>query len=408
MKYLKKADPVYLLVPLSVLAVVGVIAAFTGEWPWNGNPYNSYVLQADSWLRGRLDLINGENYSWLELAVYEGKYYVSFPPFPSYVMLPFVLVFGTAVPDHWIALAVMVTGAVYAVRLYKTLAVTPRQTEFFVLFLYLASGLLFVCINGYVWFIAQNMCFTLSLMSLFYAVRGKGGWALALWACAVGCRPMVVLYLPVLGYILWKGWKEKGDGTGICSLIRKRWYWGMGATLIALSYMILNYLRFGSVLEFGHNYLPEFTRTRTGQFHISYLAGNLKNLLRLPVPDQESHALQFPTDNGMAFWLAAPLFLTIAAAWLYAMIRKRRQQMFLLILLPLLALLHVLFICSHRTLGGWHFGNRYLLDLLPYLFYGLLVWKPQGEWFARWNMPLFYLGLSLQLIGTAATYNHWI
>lgn len=408
MKYIKKIDSVYVVIPLTVLTVIGVMAAFTGGWPWNGNPYNSYVLQADAWLRGRLDLINGADYSWLELAIYGGRYYVSFPPFPSYVMLPFVLIFGTAVPDHWIALAVTVTGAVYAVRLYKTVAVNPRQTGFFVLFLYLASGLLFVCINGHVWFIAQNMCFTLSLMSLFYAVRGKGGWSLALWACAVGCRPMVVLYLPLLGFILWKGWREQEGGAGIGSLIRERWYWGIGVTLIALSYMTLNYMRFGSIFEFGHNYLPEFTRTETGQFHISYFAGNLKNLLRLPVPDPESHALRFPTDNGMAFWLVTPLFLTMAAAWLYAVVKKWRQQRVLILLLPLLALLHVFVICCHRTLGGWHFGNRYLLDLLPYLFYGLLVWKPDEDWFARWNMPLFYLGLSMQLIGTAAVYNHWM
>ena len=126
------------------------------------------------------------------------------------------------------------------------------------------------------------------------------------------------------------------------------------------------------------------------------------------MPDPESHALRFPTDNGMAFWLATPLFLTMAAAWLYAVVKKWRQQRVLILLLPLLALLHVFVICCHRTLGGWHFGNRYLLDLLPYLFYGLLVWKPDEDWFARWNMPLFYLGLSMQLIGTAAVYNHWM
>lgn len=74
MKYIKKIDSVYVVIPLTVLTVIGVMAAFTGGWPWNGNPYNSYVLQADAWLRGRLDLINGADYSWLELAIYGGRY----------------------------------------------------------------------------------------------------------------------------------------------------------------------------------------------------------------------------------------------------------------------------------------------------------------------------------------------
>ena len=66
---------------LIVLAVHFVVAAFSGSWPWSSNSYNSYLLQTLSWLEGRLDL--GQNYEWLELAIYNGKYFVSFPPFPS-------------------------------------------------------------------------------------------------------------------------------------------------------------------------------------------------------------------------------------------------------------------------------------------------------------------------------------
>ncbi len=46
--------------------------------------------------------------------------------------------------------------------------------------------------------------------------------------------------------------------------------------------MALNYARFGNITEFGHNYLPEFTRTTTGQFNLSYLKENLMHYLRLP------------------------------------------------------------------------------------------------------------------------------
>ena len=81
-KWLEKVDWIYVIVPLALLGTFWVIAAFTGQWPWQSNPYNSYALQTDSWLKGRLDL--GQNYEWLELAIYQGKYFVSFPPFPSY------------------------------------------------------------------------------------------------------------------------------------------------------------------------------------------------------------------------------------------------------------------------------------------------------------------------------------
>lgn len=101
-------DWIYVIVPLALLGTFWVIAAFAGQWPWQSNPYNSYALQTDSWLKGRLDL--GQDYPWLELAIYQGKYFVSFPPFPSYVLIPFVMIFGTNTPDHLIALLVTIAG----------------------------------------------------------------------------------------------------------------------------------------------------------------------------------------------------------------------------------------------------------------------------------------------------------
>ena len=37
--------------------------------------------------------------------------------------------------------------------------------------------------NAFVWFIAQNMAFTLSLV-IIYALKNKIGLSLAFWACA--------------------------------------------------------------------------------------------------------------------------------------------------------------------------------------------------------------------------------
>lgn len=406
LKRLKKVDPAYVIVPLTVLVVMWVIAAFTGQWPWNNNGYNSYTLQACSWLEGRLDL--GQDYPWLELAIYDGKYFVSFPPFPSYVMLPFAIIFGVNTPDHFIAMAVTVLGAIYAVKLYRAVAGTSKHLEFFVLFLYLASGLLFVSMNGYVWFIAQSMSFTFSLMALTYAVKGKGGLSLAFWACAVGCRPMIVVYFPLIVYILWKKWKAENPKGSVLQMIKEKWTWCIATGIIALSYMILNFVRFGNITEFGHNYLPEFTRTTTGQFNLCYLKENVKHLFRLPQMGEEGGGLSFYTSDGMAFWLITPLFISMLIAWIYGWMKKRKEYQPLLVLLPILVLLHVFIICCHKTLGGWHFGNRYLLDTLPYLFLGLLLWRPKGDSFVRWNIPLFFLGLAVNLVGTVATYNNWI
>lgn len=392
------------MAPLCVLAALFVMAMFTGLWPNQSNQYRTYALQACAWLEGRLDL--GQDYPWLELAIYEGRYYVSFPPFPSYVLLPFAAVCGVNTPDHWISLVTTLIGVFYAVRLYRLAAGTRRNLTFFVLFLYLSNGYLFIGMQGYVWFIAQTMCFTLSLMALTYAAEGKGGLSLTCWACAVGCRPMVVLYLPLLAYMIVSKRRAMGEG-GVLAQVRRHWYWAIGPLVLAASYMTLNYLRFGSVIEFGHSYLPEFMRTPEGQFDLSYLAGNLSNLLRLPEAG-ENGKLSFYKFDTMAFYLIDPILVAGLAAVAYAAVKKRRGNGAILVMTPVLAIAYVLILCMHKTLGGWQFGNRYLLDLLPYLFYGMLVLKPEGEGFAKACAPLMVLGAVINLLGSVATYNSWI
>lgn len=62
----KNTDYINILVLcLCVTAVFFVAWTFTGQWPWKSQPYNSYILQAQSWLEGRLDL--GRDYPYLEL-----------------------------------------------------------------------------------------------------------------------------------------------------------------------------------------------------------------------------------------------------------------------------------------------------------------------------------------------------
>ena len=389
----------YLSAALSVLVVMLVVAAFTGQWPNQHNPYGSYLLQANAWLEGRLDL--GQDYVWLELAIFNGKYYVSFPPFPSYVLLPFAAIFHDNTPDHFIAWAVTLLGVFYAVRLYR-MTRKDGQSGFWVMFLYLGTGYLFISMNAFVWFIAQTMCFTLSLMAIVHAKKGQGGIALACWACAVGCRPMVVLYLPLLVWLLWPA---KGELT-LWQWIWKRWYWAVPTLLIAGSYMALNQARFGNPLEFGHNYLPEFVRAPEGQFSLSYFAANFQQLLRLPGWNETEHRAIFFTGQTMAFWLLNPMYFAIAAAWVYGLVKKR--GVIPAVLLPVMVVAHVVFLCCHRTLGGWQFGNRYLLDMMPWLFLGLLTWMPEDDRFARWSTPLMAWGFAINAIGTMATYNGWI
>lgn len=409
-------DHYYIIIPLCIISAMFVFGAFTGKWPWENNPFNSFALQADSWLHGRLDL--GMNYEYLELAIFNEKYYVSFPPFPSYILLPFALFMGSNTPDNLISCAMTLVGSIYAYKLCKELLNTQKSSTIsfvFTVLIYLGSNTLFFISNGWVWFIAQNFSFGLTLMSLYYAVKGCPGRSLTFWACAVGCRPFQFIYLPVLIWLMIKKWRKTDADFTIIGILKKQWYKCIPCGLIGLSYCILNYARFGNILEFGHNYLPEFTRIETGQFDLSYLAVNLSRMFRLPLINTDTantglinNALNFFNCDGVAFYIVNPIFILFLITLIYKCFVKDREHLGLCILIFVLGCLNIVFLCMHRTLGGWHFGNRYTCDMLPFILTGIIISMPKNEKFMFLPRLVFIFGFALNLVGTVASYNYWI
>lgn len=409
-------DHYYFIIPLCMIAAIFVFGAFTGKWPWDDNPYRSFALQSDSWLHGRLDL--GMDYEYLELAIFNGKYYVSFPPFPSYILLPFSIFMGVNTPDNLISCAMTLIGSIYAYKLCKELLDDKKSSVvafIFTMLVYIGSNTFFFITNGWVWFIAQNFSFGLTVMSLYYAVKACPGRSLALWACAVGCRPFQALYLPVLIWLMIRTWKRTEPNFTVVSKIKKQWFKGIPCALIAISYFILNYARFGNIFEFGHNYLPEFTRIETGQFNIAYLADNLKRMFRLPVLNTNvdgttliNHAFNFFNSDGVAFYIVNPIFILFLITLIYKCFSKNKKDLGICILIFILGCINIIMICMHRTLGGWHFGNRYTCDMLPVILIGILLSMPKGEKFMPIPRLILIYGFAINLVGTIAAYNYWI
>lgn len=394
----------FLTVVLGMVAVYWVVWAFTGMWPWTKNHYNSYTLQACRWLNGHLDL--GQNYSHLEIAEYGGKFFVSFPPFPSYVMLPFALLFGQNTPDGWIALAVSILGAWYVFRLIRHFGKSDNSAIFWTLFVTVGTNLLFLTVNGWVWFFAQNLCFTLSAMALYYAALEKGGLSLAFWAMSVGCRPFNALYAPVLLLVLYQSVKEGNPDLSFGKIVAKYWKWVIAPCVIALSYMLLNYFRFGNILEFGHNYLPEFTEAPKGQFHFDYVKQNLPLLFKLPRMGAEGK-LTFPKFNGMAFYLATPVFFSCLIYTVAALIKRKKINPAVWVIFGMIAV-HFLALTAHKTMGGFQFGNRYPVDALSYALFAILLLSDKDDKLEKFQVPLALLGIALNVVGTISVYNGWI
>lgn len=400
MKNKANSNHLYILsLCLTVFAVFFALWTFTGKWPLLHQHYNSYMLQAQAWLSGRLDL--AENYSHLEIAVFNGRYYISFPPFPSYVMLPFALL-GFTDCDGLIALTSALFGTVYAFKLLETFDIDRKSTFTLSLLLTIGSNWLFTAQVAWVWFIAQNMAFTLSLAALYYARKGKAGLSLALWACAVGCRPLQFAYLPILLMLIYDAKKQNDANTAPLNIIKSNLKCLIPMTVIALSYMLLNYARFKNPIEFGHNYLPEFTEAEHGQFSLFYLPENLKCLLRLPKISFKG-AWEYQAFNGTNIFLISPIFITYAICFIRAFAKKSAHKCKLALFAAVIAI-ELIAIAMHKTMGGSQFGNRYTNDVLPIVFLSIAYSMPKSDKLTRLNSILLIFGLCINAIGSALYY----
>lgn len=358
--------------------------------------YDSYSLLARCWLNGTLYLPDGENYPWLELAIYEGRYYVSFPPVPALVLVPLVARLGTAaVPSNLVAAGygLLSLAGVYALCARRGLA--PVWCGFWAVLCTMGSNLYWLTTSGSVWFMAQSLNFVLCVWGLYLAAgRGTARHTAAalLLALAVGCRPFSILllglfFLRLASGTLWAGGKLRRPGAAF-------WLPFAAAAAVGLALAGYNMVRFGSPLEFGHTYLPEFQREAEGQFNLACLVPNLLQLLR-PVTLDAGLDLVFPVFNGFLFFAANPVFLygglRLAGRVLQGQATRWDAAALAGFVLGLTAL------CLHRTLGGWQFGARYTVDLIPFVLAAETGHKPAaalpggGAWFLCGCAVLFNL-----------------
>jgi len=422
----------YVIILLCAVTVYSLMYMLSGSFsPISENPYNNFSRQAESWLQGRLSL--PENVTWLELAIFDGRYYVSFPPFPSIAMLPFVLLFGVNTPDHAIALCLSFLSLTYAYKLGVKVLGNRQYAGIFSLFLILCTNYLHISLWGTVWYIAQNFAFLLTIMAFYYALtdnKHHSYLSLFLMCAAMGCRPFNALYLPVVLLLIFRREAEPlGDS------IKRILIYSIPAFLLGAFYMWLNYARFGSIFEFGHNYLPEFVNDPHGQFYFGRVLANLGRIFF------NMDFIGFPLFRGFAFWLASPIVVSFLVYLLVYVIKGFRNSQFpgdcgflnrvqdrlqptmargvsrnesgnqpkvkdndrvLVFALLFLILLHLVAFSFHRTLGGHQFGARYTVDTLPAFYLGLLLIlkKLPQNGSVYLNIPPMIFGLLLNFQGT--------
>lgn len=397
-----------LLIAAGIYAVCAIvffsIAGLTPERLTQHTPFNHYAHLADAWLHGRQDLRFGEPHyaAGNDFAHFEGKVYISFPPFPAVLMLPMVALAGS--PEtfqdgqfmFWLAGIGPAVLFLVLEKLRRQKRSERSEIENIGLAVLFAFGTVyfFTSVEGTVWFAAHVVA--VALLGL-YMLFGLGAERPVLAGTMMGflfltrpqCLLASVLFLFEAIRVCCNDQLET-EGS-LAERIRDTWarvdkpaLWRKLAAfatpvaicLAAASYM--NYTRFHnwSPNAMGHEYLTvawQQRMTKWGLFSYHYLPKNLGVMLTsLPwfppkaMLGQPGVPLFWVNEHGLALWFTSPIYF-----WL--LWPRNAGRGFLHSALWLAAIGPLLFDLLYQNSGWRQFGYRFSNDYAPILFVLLAI-----------------------------------
>lgn len=372
-----------------------IIAAFKG-WAFKLSPEPYYNYLADAFLHGQLNLRLLPDVP-LDLILYQGKYYLYWPPFPALLALPLVAIFGAGFSDVLINVtlaalnAALVAGILNEADRRGLAPLSESQRGWLVVFF--AFGTMFAPLVpfGKVWFTGQLTGLACVALTYWAVLRYRGWKAFLLaglgMAYAFATRNSLVL----LG--IWPAWY----------LLREHWQlrWLRLVKLVVLALAPLlisigligwyNFTRFGNPLEIGYRYHMMNTIFRPlyeqyGAFNLHYLPTNLYyQFIYYPLPWRTTSPM------GGSLFLLSPLFF--AALW---SLWQHRRELMTWVLLGTFGIGYIPIGLLMGT-GYFQFGPRYLLDLIVPLL--LLTARGMRRWSLRVVGVLVGISILHYLIG---------
>ncbi len=375
-----------------VLATALLFATTAPERLTGHTPFNHFALLADAWIHGRLDLggpppaYTGNN----DFALFEGRWFVSFPPFPALLIAPRVWLAGSAerVADGrffgWF-------GGVAPALLFLTLEKLTRtgrsrrsrvENARFALLFAFGSVYWFSSVQGTVWFVAHVVGAALGIAYVYCSLDAAHPFAAGL-ALVLGFATRTPLGF-AFPFFLLEAHRAAAKTDAARAWLRPFALFAAPAAAVLAALMWHNRARFGDPLEFGHRMLAIGWRGRIdkwGLFSYHYLGRNLAVVLTdLPfvAPSHVEAAAPFQINaHGLPLWLTSPFL-----AW--AFWPKRTDRLYWA--LALTALCVAAPILLYQNSGWIQFGYRFSSDFAPFL---LIMIAVGGR---RLTLPFWALG----------------
>jgi hypothetical protein len=368
--------------------------------------YNHYALLAEAWLDGRFSLAGspplytGGN----DFALYDGNWYVVFPPFPAVLLLPAVWFADgepSAIADgrYFLFLAGVAPAVLFLVlqKLRDMGRSIHSEREALLLSALFAFGSVyfFSAVQGSVWYAAHIVGAGLIALYALWSLGAERPLAAGIvLGFAFLTRAPLVLAVPLFVFEAWRVCRlpnkqakvaasEMDSGAPREALLsvserlhtfhsavdwrsfaaRCGWFFAP-LSMVMLAALFHNYLRFDACWDFGYRHLEIRWQGRIaewGLFHYHYLARNLGVMLTgLPWIGNTTTGAAFQINaHGLALWLTTPLYL-----WLL----WPRQRSCLTVVLWFTTLCVALPTLFYQNTGWVQFGHRFSNDYAVFLF----------------------------------------
>ena len=406
----------FVFAALLYVVCTGVFALVAGGARINQHTsFNHYALLADAWLHGRHDLAHGApSYAQNnDFAEFEGKTFISFPPFPALLMLPFVKLAGSPENFRDGQFVVWLSGLGPAL-LFLVLdklrrdGRSPRtERENLVLSLLFAFGTVyfFVAVEGTVWFAAHVVGVALGALFLLCALDARRPfWAGVLLACAWMTRPPMLLTGVIFAFEALRVHSVGGSPSCNRRLLRDAALFALPIAVAVAVASWMNHARFhdSSPFAMGHEHLGVVWKARMakwGLFGTHYFPKNLGVMLTIlpwfPAKGVLGDAPFRINEHGLALWFTTPLYF-----WLLWPRKSepgasgRRDFRWLYAVFTLAAALPAVLDLMYQNSGwrqfGYRFSNDYALLLFVLLAIGArpmrIAFALAATWGLAWNL----------------------
>lgn len=426
----------------AVLFAVGLAVYGTVMWDRVGKQSAAphFVLQANAWLHGTLAIeppLRGDDWAKVEtvqlddgtqvegrrlktrpmfktldgtevpIARLKGSVstvnYVSFPAFPALLMIPSAILGGATgndtIPVLLIAALILPLTLLVLRRLVAAGLSTRTVADDLWLVATMAFGsvMFFCAVQSGVWFTAHVVGVALALVYAWASIEARHPLiaGLALGAAAMTRTPMAFM-VPLFLFEVWRIASRAPERNK--ALVKPLVRFVLPVIGFAIAGMIYNHVRFGSLTEFGHNYLDVRQQIQIEQYGLAsyhYLGRNLAVAFTL-LPDLLPRAPYVQIGgHGLAIWVTTPIVL-------YALWPREKPPIHRALWLTVAAV--ALPSLMYQNSGWFQFGYRFSLDYMVFLVMLLAI---GGRPLTRIAKALIVAGIVVNLFGAVTFGRKW-